>query len=90
LQRKDEYPEEIDTRLGELETAIEAFEQRPPIFDAAEVVRAGVFVTLDRDGGLAVHRGYVRLEDEPREETVANFGDELDKGEPQNSEKIVR
>ena len=69
---QDEYPEEIDTRLGELE----AFEQRPRIFDAAEVGRAGVFVTLDRDGGLAVYRGYVRPEDEPREETVANFGDE--------------
>jgi len=25
-------PEEIDTRLGELEAAMEAFEQRPPIF----------------------------------------------------------
>jgi ParB family chromosome partitioning protein len=76
---QDEYPEEIDTRLGELEAAMEAFEQRPLIFDAAEVGRAGVFVTLDRDGNLAVYRGYVRPEDEPREETVANFGDELDK-----------
>lgn len=74
---QDEYPEEIDARLGELEAAMEALEQRPLIFDAAEVGRAGVFVTLDRDGGLAVHRGYVRPEDEPREETVANFGDEL-------------
>jgi ParB family chromosome partitioning protein len=36
-------------------------------------------VTLGRDGNLAAHRGYVRPEDEPREETVANFGDELDK-----------
>jgi ParB family chromosome partitioning protein len=75
---QDEYPEEIDARLGQLEAAMEAFEQRPLIFDAAEVVRAGVFVTLDRDGGLAVHRGYVRPEDEPREETVANNGDGLD------------
>lgn len=74
---QDEYPEEIDTRLGELGGAMEAFEQRPLIFDATEVVRAGVFVTLDRDGGLAVYRGYVRPKDEPCEETVANFGDEL-------------
>ncbi len=56
---------------------MEAFEQRPLIFDAAEVGRAGGFVTLDRDGSLAVYRGYVRPEDEPREETVANIGDEL-------------
>ena len=74
---QDEYPEEIDSRLGELEAAMEAFEQRPLIFDAAEVGRAGVFVALDRDGGLVAYRGYVRPEDEPREETVANFGDDL-------------
>ena len=74
---QDEYPEEIDTRLGELEAAMEALEQQPLIFDVAEVGRAGVFVTLDRDGNLAVYRGYVRPDDEPREETVANFGDEL-------------
>jgi len=43
-----------------------------------EVGRAGVYVTLDRDGGLAVYRGYVRPEDEPREETLANFGAEPD------------
>ncbi len=71
---QDEYPEEIDTRLGELEAAMKAFEPRPLISDAAEVARAGVFVTLDRDGGLAVYRGYVRPEDELREKTLANFG----------------
>ena len=74
---QDEYPEEIDARLGQLELAMEALEQRALIFDVAEVVGAGVFVTLDRDGTLAVYRGYVRPEDEPREETVANFDDEL-------------
>jgi ParB family chromosome partitioning protein len=85
---QDEYPEEIDTRLGELEGAMEALEQRPLIFDVTEVVRAGVFVTLDRDGNLAAHRGYVRPEDEPREETVANFGDDLD-AEGQGADGIV-
>ncbi|MGL6210424.1 MAG: ParB/RepB/Spo0J family partition protein, partial [Paracoccaceae bacterium] len=44
---QDEYPEEIDTRFGELEAVMEAFQQRPLIFDAADVGRAGVFVTLD-------------------------------------------
>ncbi len=67
---QDEYPEEIDARLGELEMAMEAFEARPLIFDPAEVARAGAFVTLDRDGSLAVYRGYVRPEDEPREESA--------------------
>jgi ParB family chromosome partitioning protein len=75
---QDEYPEEIDARLGQLEMAMEALEQRPVIYDPAEVARAGVFVTLDRDGSLAVYRGYVRPEDEPREETAVQDGDGAD------------
>jgi ParB family chromosome partitioning protein len=73
---QDEFPEEIDARLGQIEMAMEALEQRPLIYDPAQVPRAGVFVTLDRDGGLAIYRGYVRPEDEPREETaVQDAGD---------------
>ena len=73
---QDEYPEEIETRLGELGTAMEALEQRPLIFDATEAALAGVFVTLDRDGCRAVYRGYVRPKDEPRDESaVQNVGD---------------
>jgi ParB family transcriptional regulator, chromosome partitioning protein len=75
---QDEYPEEIDARLGQLEMAMEALEQRPLIYDPAEVGRAGVFVTLDRDGSLAVYRGYVRPEDEPCEETAVQDGDGAD------------
>ncbi len=71
---QDEYPEEIDARLGQLEMAMEALEQRPLIYDQAEVGRAGVFVTLDRDGSLAVYREYVRLEGEPREESAVQEG----------------
>ncbi len=75
---QDEYPEEIDARLGQLETAMESLEPRPLIYDEAEVARAGVFVTLDRDGSLAVYRGYVRPEDEPREKTAVQNGDGAD------------
>ena len=75
---QDEYPEEIDARLGQLEMAMEALEQRPLIYDEAEIPRSGVFVTLDRDGSLAVYRGYVRPEDEPREETAVQDGDGAD------------
>ena len=75
---QDEYPEEIDARLGQLEMAMEALEQRPLIYDEAEIPRAGVFVTLDRDGRLAVYRGYVRPEDEPREESAVQAEDGAD------------
>ncbi|MFA9199580.1 MAG: ParB/RepB/Spo0J family partition protein [Cypionkella sp.] len=59
-----ELPDEIDQRLGELETAIEAIDRRPIAYDPAEMARAGAFVSIDRDGGLVVERGYVRPQDE--------------------------
>ena len=43
-----EIPDEIDTRLGVLETEMEKIETRPLIFDPLEIGRAGAFVTLDR------------------------------------------
>jgi ParB family transcriptional regulator, chromosome partitioning protein len=60
----DELPDDVDQRFGELETAIEAFETRPVMFDSADVVRAGAFVSIAHDGALRVERGYVRPEDE--------------------------
>jgi ParB family chromosome partitioning protein len=63
-QDADELPDEVDQRLGAIETALEAFEARPRIFDPADLARAGVFVSIDQDGQLLVDRGYVRPEDE--------------------------
>ena len=71
---QDELPDEVDTRLGDLEAAMESLDARPLIFDPMEVARAGAFVTLDRDGKLAVYRGYIRPEDEVREK--ADVGDD--------------
>ncbi|RAH96344.1 DNA-binding protein [Acuticoccus sediminis] len=63
-QDADELPDEVDERLSELETAIEGFENRPVLFDAGEITRAGAFVSIAADGHLRVERGYVRPEDE--------------------------
>ncbi|PRD43045.1 chromosome partitioning protein ParB [Phyllobacterium phragmitis] len=62
----EELPHEVDQRLGEIEAALEAFEQRPVIYDPEDNTRAGVFVSVDRDGKLVVDRGYVWPEDESR------------------------
>ncbi|ATU72294.1 hypothetical protein SXCC_04259 [Gluconacetobacter sp. SXCC-1] len=75
----DEFPEEIDSRLGEIELAIEALEERPVSFDPAEMARAGIFVSLDTDGTLLVERGFVRPEDvltEPEDRHDAPEGDD--------------
>ncbi|MEJ6394537.1 ParB/RepB/Spo0J family partition protein [Gymnodinialimonas sp. 2305UL16-5] len=62
---EDELPEEIDERLGEIETAMEALQNRPIRFEADDYAIAGAFVSIDGSGGLRVERGYVRPEDEP-------------------------
>jgi ParB family chromosome partitioning protein len=61
----DELPEEVDLRLGEIETALAAFDDRPVRYDPEEIARAGAFVSIDGSGELRVERGYVRPEDEP-------------------------
>ena len=60
----DEIPEEVDQRLGEIETAIAAIEERPVSFDPGDIARAGAFVSIDGSGRLRIERGYVRPEDE--------------------------
>ncbi|WP_375785134.1 ParB/RepB/Spo0J family partition protein [Bradyrhizobium sp. Pha-3] len=63
-QHADELPDEVDRRLGEIEAALMAFEDRSVLYDPAEIVRAGVFVSIDSEGRLSVDRGYVRPEDD--------------------------
>src|SRR5690606_19132238 len=71
----DELPDEVDARLGEIEQALAAFERRPMTFDPDQTANAGVFVSIDADGTLLVERGYVRPEDEAREEPEAEVVD---------------
>lgn len=63
-QDADELPKEVDECLGELETALDALDARPLVFDPAEVARAGAFVSIAYDGHLRVERGLIRPEDE--------------------------
>ena len=70
----DELPDEVDTRLGEIEEAMEALEARPIRYEADDLALAGAFVSIDSSGRLRVARGYVRPEDEPVEE-VENTGE---------------
>ena len=64
FQDADDLPDQVDERMSELETALEGFNNRPVVFDAAEVARAGAFISIGADGQLRVERGYVRPEDE--------------------------
>jgi ParB family chromosome partitioning protein len=74
-QDADELPDEVDQRLGEIEAALMAFEDRSIIYEPTDVARAGVFVSIDAEGRLSVDRGYVRPEDEaPREDPDVGQG----------------
>ncbi|SFD93230.1 ParB/RepB/Spo0J family partition protein [Salipiger profundus] len=79
----DELPDEVDARLGEIEEALEAFEARPMRYDADQMARAGVFVSIRHDGQFAIERGYVRPEDEAAE---GPEGDDADRASPEGGE----
>ncbi|ARW15212.1 MULTISPECIES: ParB/RepB/Spo0J family partition protein [Acetobacteraceae] len=74
----DEYPDEVDARLGEIEQAILALEERPLAFDPADMARAGAFVSLASDGMLQVERGFVLPEDMPAEPEETDDADGYD------------
>src|SRR5262249_10776286 len=61
---RDEIPDEVWNRLESIERELDAFEQRPLIYDPADIARAGVFVSIDGHGSVLVDRGYVRPEDQ--------------------------
>jgi ParB family chromosome partitioning protein len=61
----DELPDEVDQRIGEIETALRRLDERPLLFEPTDIARAGAFVSIDEDGCLCVDRGYVRPGDEP-------------------------
>ena len=80
----DELPDEVDQRLGEIETALSAFDTRPVRFEADDIARAGVFISIAHDGSVAIDRGYVRAEDEVPEPGIEADGDDTEHqpGEP--------
>ncbi|EJZ19877.1 ParB/RepB/Spo0J family partition protein [Rhizobium sp. Pop5] len=59
-----EYSEATEQKLEELGTEIDRLNDRPYVFDAEDVARGGVFVSLGAGGELKIQRGFVRPEDE--------------------------
>ena len=63
-QDAEELPDDVDVRMGDIETALAAFDNRPVHYDPAEIAIGGTFLSIDSSGRLSVDRGYVRGEDE--------------------------
>ena len=78
----DELPEAIDARLGEIEAQLEAFENRPAVFNAGQIAHAGVFVSINHDGSLLIERGFLRSEDADALHNDGDVGDTHDERDP--------
>ena len=87
-----DLPEEVERRFEEIETALASFDERPEVFDPAEIARAGAFLSINAEGRLRVERGYVRPEDElpiaPEPEPDFESVDSTD-GDPVNAEQTA-
>lgn len=66
----EELPEDVDTRFGELESAMERVDNLRHAYDADDIARGGVFVMLSHDGAARIERGFIRAEDEKPEPEV--------------------
>lgn len=64
-----EYDENVENKLEQLGSELDALNERPYLYDQDEVARGGVFVTLDSNGRLRIERGFIRPENEPRADT---------------------
>jgi ParB family chromosome partitioning protein len=73
----EEADDAIENKLDQLGAELDAFADRPYVYDPAQKAIAGVFVTLAANGKPQIDAGFVRPEDEPRVETDSD-GEEAD------------
>ena len=59
-----DLPDEVDARLDEIESALEAYDNRSAVYRPDDLAIAGAFISIDGSGKLRVERGYVRPEDD--------------------------
>jgi len=62
--QSDDVTEDMQDRMDELETAIEALKAEPA-YDPVDIALGGAFVSLGYDGGVRIERGFIRKADEP-------------------------
>ena len=77
----DELPDDVDARLGELETEMERIDTKREAYAPEDVARGGAFVLLNHDGTLRVERGFIRPEDEQPKADAEGDGTVTDEGE---------
>lgn len=76
LNEQEEQDEQTDARLDELQAAIDAITNRPPVFEKQDMARAGVMIELDGDGSPNIRYGLVKQEDLPKSPDAADSAEE--------------
>lgn len=66
------------TRLGTVEERLNAFDDRDDIWSPETLAIAGAVVTIGHDGSPEIHRGFVKPEDMPEEETAHDIAEAAD------------
>jgi len=72
----DDYSKETEARLDDLDSQLQALNERPFVLDREDVARGGAFISLAANGELRIERGFARPEDEPV--TDAEGGDDFE------------
>jgi ParB family transcriptional regulator, chromosome partitioning protein len=89
----DKYPDgdvppEAAAKMERIEAAVEALQKAE--YKPQDVARAGAFVTLDREGGVRIERGFVRPENEPHSKAAKKqAGKSVEDGPAPLSERLV-
>lgn len=73
-----DVPAEVEARVTAIDVELATLSRGRFTYDAQEQAHAGVFVGLEADGTLYIDRGWVRPEDEPKDEIVEHSADEPD------------
>jgi len=68
LAEADELNDAQEKLLHEIESELDALDERPDVYAAEDMARAGAFVTVSYDGRLVCDVGFVRPEDRVRAE----------------------
>jgi ParB family chromosome partitioning protein len=81
----EDADQEIEYKLDQLGAELDAFSDRPQVYDPAQKAIAGAFITLGASGQLQVEAGFVRPEDELRAE-ADDDDEEFGQADPSQSE----
>ena len=84
-QDAEEYPLDVEARMGAIEERIEELNDQPRKYREEEIALAGAIVSIGGNGQTSIYRGLVRPEDKKKMRDVES--QITGEGEPNGSEE---